>query len=209
MAYTITSESYGPRLPKITATADSTADLATLGTNWAEGSTCVISTTTYVFDEVNGWAVAGSQGKELPDVTAEDNGDVLTVVDGAWGKAEPSGGGGGVLVATYTYDESTGTWSCDKTLSQILDAIASGVNVMAKLGDTLFAAKHYSVAPDDAPYSSVLFYNSEFTYDSTTSVSVGFYQIYHGSMSDPEEISFYGGYGEIAGQFTPDPKNTD
>lgn len=179
MAYEILSESYGRRLPKIAAEADSADDLATLGTNWAEGSTCVIGDKTYSLDKVQGWVEPGS------------------------------GGGGGVLVATYTYDESTSTWSCDKTLSQILDAIASGVNVMAKLGDTLFAAKHYSVGPDDAPYSSVTFYNSEFTYDSTTSVSVGFNQIYHGSMSDPEEISFYGGYGEIAGQFTPDPKNTD
>ena len=29
---------------------------------------------------------------ELPSVTADDNGDVLTVVEGAWAKATPSGG---------------------------------------------------------------------------------------------------------------------
>lgn len=29
---------------------------------------------------------------ELPAVTSDDNGDVLTVVNGAWSKAEPSGG---------------------------------------------------------------------------------------------------------------------
>lgn len=32
---------------------------------------------------------------ELPDVTAADNGDVLTVVNGQWDKAEPSGGDSG------------------------------------------------------------------------------------------------------------------
>ena len=30
--------------------------------------------------------------KELPAVTADDNGDVLTVVEGAWTNAAPSGG---------------------------------------------------------------------------------------------------------------------
>lgn len=37
---------------------------------------------------------------ELPAVTSADNGDVLTVIDGAWAKAEPSGDtGGGVFIA--------------------------------------------------------------------------------------------------------------
>lgn len=62
MAYQITSESYGRRLPKITATADSTDDLATLGTDWAEGSTCVIGSTTYSLDKVQGWVEPGSGG---------------------------------------------------------------------------------------------------------------------------------------------------
>ena len=34
----------------------------------------------------------GGGGSDLPEVTADDNGDVLTVVSGAWAKAAPSGG---------------------------------------------------------------------------------------------------------------------
>ncbi|MBR4155365.1 MAG: hypothetical protein IKU01_01500 [Bacteroidales bacterium] len=33
-----------------------------------------------------------NSGDRLPDVTADDNGDILTVIDGAWAKAEPAGG---------------------------------------------------------------------------------------------------------------------
>ena len=42
--------------------------------------------------------VDDSADNSLPSVTAEDNGDVLTVVDGAWAKATPSGGGTWVLL---------------------------------------------------------------------------------------------------------------
>ncbi len=37
--------------------------------------------------------VDDNAGDELPAVTATENGDVLTVVEGAWAKAAPSGGG--------------------------------------------------------------------------------------------------------------------
>lgn len=50
----------------------------------------------------------GGGGSDLPAVTAADNGDVLTVVNGAWGKAAPSGGG--VLVVNVNNGALDKTW---------------------------------------------------------------------------------------------------
>lgn len=61
MAFTVISAIYGRTLPKITAAADSFDELADI-TNVAEGSTCTIGATKYVFDEVNGWGVASDVG---------------------------------------------------------------------------------------------------------------------------------------------------
>lgn len=62
-------------------------------------------------------------GESLPEVTAEDNGDVLTVVDGAWAKAAPSGGGATIVNFTSTEDSLT----ADKTVVEILEAMKTGV----------------------------------------------------------------------------------
>lgn len=50
-----------------------------------------IQTIGEALEDITGVAVNGSDA--LPAVTATDNGDVLTVVEGAWAKAVPSGGG--------------------------------------------------------------------------------------------------------------------
>lgn len=60
MAYTIISESYGPRKPKIICTADSLDDLANL--DCAEGSEATVGGTRYVLDRVNGWVEPGGGG---------------------------------------------------------------------------------------------------------------------------------------------------
>ena len=65
MAYEIKSISYPAIKPILDIEADSLSDISELE-GMAEGSTCKVSDTTYVYDEVNGWAVAGSQGQELP-----------------------------------------------------------------------------------------------------------------------------------------------
>lgn len=61
MAYTIKSESYGPRKPKLVIEADSIDDVAEL-TEVAEGSTCKVGGDTYEYDSVNGWVIPGSGG---------------------------------------------------------------------------------------------------------------------------------------------------
>lgn len=70
--------------------------------------------------------IAGG-GSGLPEVTAEDNGDVLTVVEGAWGKAEPSGGS--VLVVDGTINPNAGVATLSKSGREIATA---GVPVIVK-----------------------------------------------------------------------------
>ena len=67
--------------------------------------------------------VEGAWGKAdppaaLPSVTSDDNGDVLTVVSGAWAKAAPSGGGDTVIV-NATASEDFATMTLDKTWREI------------------------------------------------------------------------------------------
>lgn len=43
------------------------------------------------YEQPVSWSAPAAGGGGLPEVSADDNGDVLTVVEGAWGKAAPSG----------------------------------------------------------------------------------------------------------------------
>lgn len=69
------------------------------------------------------WATPSS-GSSLPTVTADDNGDVLTVVEGAWAAA--SGGGGGGDSLKITFDENGVS---DTTWQQASDALAAGKRI--------------------------------------------------------------------------------
>lgn len=71
-------------------------------------------------------ALANGSTKELPKVTATDNGDVLTVVEGAWAKAQPSGG---VSPLLCTPSVSGGICSLDKTFKEIKEAFEAGAPI--------------------------------------------------------------------------------
>ena len=66
-----------------------------------------------------------SGGSDLPAVTSDDNGDVLTVVDGAWNKAAPSGSSD---VFLFTIDENTG--AANKTWNEFKAALGQGKIVL-------------------------------------------------------------------------------
>jgi hypothetical protein len=77
--------------------------------------------------------------RSLPEVTSSDNGDVLTVVEGAWAKATPSGGDCVVIPATYNSGNDLIVFG-DISQSQILNLIRSGkfVVILGKSGTSEF-----------------------------------------------------------------------
>lgn len=85
-------------------------------------------------------SAGGGGGSSLPAVTSADNGDVLTVVNGAWDKAAPSGG-----VMIIHLDLGTGV--TDKTWQQVHDALAAGVPVYMLFSVTEESTEHTFVYP--------------------------------------------------------------
>lgn len=69
----------------------------------------------------------GEKQLSLPEVTSEDNGDVLTVVDGQWDKASPSGGGTGAILVYFEGTDNLGvitpTTESNYTSAEIYDMI--------------------------------------------------------------------------------------
>ena len=85
-------------------------------------------------------AAAQPSGNTLPAVTADDNGDVLTVVEGAWGKATPSGGGAFVVTITDGEDDT-----------QVLDKNWTEINTAVRSGQIVIGVSNY----DDDPMLSI------------------------------------------------------
>lgn len=76
-------------------------------------------------------SVVGGGSSSLPEVTSEDNGDVLTVVEGAWTKAEPSGGDIFFVTITGTGEQPDYyVYTSDKTFEEIDEAYNSGKTVL-------------------------------------------------------------------------------
>ena len=65
---------------------------------------------------------------ELPAVTSDDNGDVLTVVEGTWAKATPSGNNN-TLVVTFT--KNNNVISCDTSIDNIVENYLNGKTIYA------------------------------------------------------------------------------
>lgn len=134
MAYEILSESYGRRLPKIAAEADSADDLATLGTNWAEGSTCVIGDKTYSLDKVQGWVEPGSG----------------------------SGGGGDVFSVTLSTGDWS-TWTSDKTYAEIDAAISDNEDILCYWTDGVLKVQMFLMGKNNSGGHDYLeFYGIQF-----------------------------------------------
>lgn len=103
------------------------------------GSATDVENVTTISDMIEA-ITALSGGSSLPEVTAEDNGDVLTVVDGAWAKAAATSN---VLVVNATTPDNTFnagiTLSNDMKNSDLEAAIESGkiVFIIATVGTSI------------------------------------------------------------------------
>ena len=76
---------------------------------------------------INEIAKIAGEDSALPAVTADDNGDVLTVVEGEWGKAAPSAGGVMVVTFSAAMEDDELVITADKTLSELLEALEDGM----------------------------------------------------------------------------------
>jgi len=69
--------------------------------------------------------IDGIADNSLPEVSADDNGDVLTVVEVAWAKAAPSGGSD-LFIVEVTWDDNANGYSPNQTYADAVAAIAAG-----------------------------------------------------------------------------------
>lgn len=105
----------------------------------------------------------GIENATLPAVTSDDNGDVLTVVEGAWAKASPQSGND-LFIINFTNDESDNL-VCDKTFSQIEDALNNNAKIIAYCFGVMCSS--YGYGESEFTFSSIAI-----TYNSFTSSGV-------------------------------------
>lgn len=138
---------------------------------------------------------------ELPEVTSDDNGDVLTVVDGAWAKAEPSGGSVPMEVVTFTIDDDSGDVTCDHTYSQLKDLSYADDGQNLPL---LFVKIRYVWEEDDEQHESSTLYpchveisGSDVRVYYITGINTGSYAGYSGNVylvTSDNEVTYDGFY---------------
>lgn len=89
---------------------------------------------------VNGAWDKATAAKELPAVTGADNGKFLKVANGAWIKTSDFP----VIYATFTYDEGTSEWTCDRTAEEVIGWINADKIALARLQ---IAENQYAILP--------------------------------------------------------------
>lgn len=84
--------------------------------------------------------VAGAAASGLPAVSGDDNGKVLTVVEGEWAPAAASGGS--LVVEVTTEDDLN--YTMEKTAREIMAAFSDGSSVICHFPDATWYANQYS-----------------------------------------------------------------
>lgn len=104
---------------------------------------------------LNGIVFRGYEVDPLPAVTAADNGKVLGVAEGKWTKV--AGGGGGVLVVTFTAKSDNGAYinvATDHTYAEVKAAIEAGqVVIFQQSSDGEICGQAYAAMFEDFVYA--------------------------------------------------------
>lgn len=76
----------------------------------------------------------GGGGSSLPEVTSEDNGDVLQVIEGAWGKGPaPAADNDYIISANLVQGSGALSISSEITISDIIAANTAGKNIKLEI----------------------------------------------------------------------------
>lgn len=112
-----------------------------------------------------------SGGSSLPEVSADDNGDVLTVVEGEWAKAAPSGGGS-VASVRITFSGFDGTALFSTCYGEYIPSREIYSMVSPALEYTITGDQNVSFQPmcipgESSEYKALIVFN-DLTYNDAT-----------------------------------------